>query len=373
MTTMAMTPRATLQPGQRAPNFALPNSDGQMERLYDRFVGNLVILFFFSSQESPEAVQELRGFVARPEALVASGTAFLAVTRDKVATNAALQTSLGIRFPLYADEEGAITEGYGATPRDGVADCTSYLLDRNQRVLAVFKGGVDHADRVLAHLRDQGLVPPAGRTICAQAPVLLVPNVFDPALCARAIAAWQDSHAEGEVAMPERAYAAAATERPANTVYYNLKKRRDHVADDNLNPVLMEIVMSRLAPELRKVFQFRVGGLERFCIGAYEAQRQDYFRPHRDNITENTKHRRFAVTISLNDDYEGGGVKFAEFSEDIYKPPAGCALVFSCSLLHEALPVTRGRRLATFTFLFGQGSLPDGSRQLPVRSPSPGG
>lgn len=51
-------------------------------------------------------------------------------------------------------------------------------------------------------------------------------------------------------------------------------------------------------------------------------------RPHRDNITENTRLRRFAVTISLNDDYEGGGVKFAEFGEDIYKPPPGCALVF---------------------------------------------
>jgi predicted 2-oxoglutarate/Fe(II)-dependent dioxygenase YbiX len=31
--------------------------------------------------------------------------------------------------------------------------------------------------------------------------------------------------------------------------------------------------------------------------------------------------------------------------------PAGGAIVFSCSLLHEALPVVRGRRFALLSFL----------------------
>jgi hypothetical protein len=33
-----------------------------------------------------------------------------------------------------------------------------------------------------------------------------------------------------------------------------------------------------------------------------------------------------------------------------YRPPAGGGVVFSCSLLHEALPVTEGRRFGLFTF-----------------------
>ena len=131
----------------------------------------------------------------------------------------------------------------------------------------------------------------------------------------------------------------------------------------------MNIVMTRLAPELRKAFQFQIGGLERICIGAYEAERGDYFRPHRDNITELTKTRRFAVSIALNDDYEGGGVRFAEFSDDVYDPPVGGALVFSCSLLHEALPITRGTRIAAFTFLFGPGHRAD--KPLPVPNQAP--
>ena len=35
-------------------------------------------------------------------------------------------------------------------------------------------------------------------------------------------------------------------------------------------------------------------------------------------------------------------------------PPAGGAVVFSCSLLHEATPVTRGTRYAVLPFLYDE-------------------
>ena len=41
---------------------------------------------------------------------------------------------------------------------------------------------------------------------------------------------------------------------------------------------------------------------------------------------------------------------FAEFGRERYEAEAGGAVIFSCNLLHEALPVTRGRRFAVFTF-----------------------
>ena len=51
------------------------------------------------------------------------------------------------------------------------------------------------------------------------------------------------------------------------------------------------------------------------------------------------------------DEYEGGELMFPEYGDYRYKPPAGAAAVFACSLLHEALPVTRGRRFALLSFL----------------------
>ena len=350
MTMPMMQPPALLGFGQRGPNFGLPSVEGRLERFYDRFIGNLMVLVFYPSQAHPAALPLLCGFAERREALAAAGAAVVAVSRDSVAANAALRSSQGLGFPLYSDPEGVVMRAYGAL--DAGADVTAYLMDRNQRVLAVFQDLEDFADQVLAHLHEGGFASLPGRAVALQAPVLLVPNVFDPALCARAIEAWGGNNAEGAISVPERAYAQTAAVKPSGAVYRDLKRRLDHVADDGLNPVLMKAAMSRLKPELFKAFHFHIGRLERFCIGAYAAERGDFFRPHRDNITEKTKDRCFAASIALNDDYDGGGVKFAEFSEDVYDPPVGGALVFSCSLLHEAMPVTRGTRFAAFTFFY---------------------
>ena len=111
----------------------------------------------------------------------------------------------------------------------------------------------------------------------------------------------------------------------------------------------------RLAPEILKVFQFEVTRIERYIVACYDAADGGYFRPHRDNTTSATAHRRFAVSINLNaEEFEGGDLRFPEFGRQTYRPPTGGAVVFSCSLLHEATPVTRGTRYATLPFLFDE-------------------
>jgi predicted 2-oxoglutarate/Fe(II)-dependent dioxygenase YbiX len=93
--------------------------------------------------------------------------------------------------------------------------------------------------------------------------------------------------------------------------------------------------------------------MERYLIACYDAAGGGYFRPHRDNTTNATLHRRFAVTINLNaEDYEGGDLRFPEFGPKSYRAPTGGAVVFSCALMHEALPVTRGKRYAFLPFLY---------------------
>ena len=60
----------------------------------------------------------------------------------------------------------------------------------------------------------------------------------------------------------------------------------------------------------------------------------------------------FAISLNLNThEYEGGELCFPEFDDHRYNPPAGGALVFSASLLHEAMPVTRGSRYVLLSFL----------------------
>jgi predicted 2-oxoglutarate/Fe(II)-dependent dioxygenase YbiX len=102
-----------------------------------------------------------------------------------------------------------------------------------------------------------------------------------------------------------------------------------------------------------RAFHFAATRLERYLVACYDASEGGYFRPHRDNQSLGTAHRRFAVSINLNaEDFDGGDIRFPEFGQRTYRPPTGGAVVFNCSLLHEATPVTRGRRYAVLPFLF---------------------
>jgi predicted 2-oxoglutarate/Fe(II)-dependent dioxygenase YbiX len=88
-------------------------------------------------------------------------------------------------------------------------------------------------------------------------------------------------------------------------------------------------------------------------LWCYEAQHHGFFNRHRDNTTKGTAHRRFAMTLNLNTgDYDGGYLRFPEFGNQLYRPGVGEALIFSCSLLHEATPITKGRRFALLSFFY---------------------
>jgi predicted 2-oxoglutarate/Fe(II)-dependent dioxygenase YbiX len=136
-------------------------------------------------------------------------------------------------------------------------------------------------------------------------------------------------------------------------VYEDLKKRRDHrLNDPEVRKPLMAMIARRISPELTKAFFYGAFKFDRVLIGCYDAERGDYFRRHRDNSTPSTEGRRFALTLNLNsEEYDGGELIFPEYGDYRYKPPTGAAVLFSCSLLHEALPVTAGRRFALLSFL----------------------
>jgi len=138
-------------------------------------------------------------------------------------------------------------------------------------------------------------------------------------------------------------------------VFDRQKKRRDaEIPDGPLREGLRQRLALRLVPEIRRAFAFEVTRIERYIVACYDAEEGGFFKPHIDNGAPQTAHRRFAVTINLNDDFEGGDLRFPEFGRRTYRAPAGGAVVFSCSLLHEATPVIAGRRYATLPFLYDE-------------------
>ncbi|PHQ61847.1 MAG: hypothetical protein COC10_11460 [Sphingobium sp.] len=139
-------------------------------------------------------------------------------------------------------------------------------------------------------------------------------------------------------------------------VDHNHKRRRDQVIEDQ---AMVDLLKARiniaLRPMIQRAFQFDATRIERFLVACYDAREGSHFRPHRDNTTKGTAHRRFACTINLNEEaFDGGELCFPEFGQRRYRAPTGGAIVFSCSLLHEALPVTRGRRYAFLPFFYDE-------------------
>ena len=179
-----------------------------------------------------------------------------------------------------------------------------------------------------------------GQLLNNTAPALMLPDVLDSELCRTLIQAWEKEHQEGGVSV--------GTD---NMMDASKKRTLEHVVTD---PALARPVVERLArrigPELVKVFNFNERfGFEGLTVMSYQADRQDFFGMHRDNPRQNLP-RRFAVSLNLNDNFEGGGLRFPEYGPHTYKPDAGAAVVFSCSLLHEALPLTQGQRWVLTTF-----------------------
>jgi predicted 2-oxoglutarate/Fe(II)-dependent dioxygenase YbiX len=131
------------------------------------------------------------------------------------------------------------------------------------------------------------------------------------------------------------------------------KRRKDYtVENEALIRQLQQRIMRRVNPEIEKVHFFKPTRMERYIVSCYAAEDGGHFRAHRDNTTRGTAHRRFAVSINLNGDFDGGEVSFPEYGSRSYKASPGGAVVFSTPLLHAVSKVTRGRRYAFLPFLY---------------------
>jgi hypothetical protein len=129
-------------------------------------------------------------------------------------------------------------------------------------------------------------------------------------------------------------------------------KSRMHVqADARLIETLDKKLCRSVFPEVEKVFYQQITYRETWKVCRYWAETEGKFAAHRDTIPPYS-HRRFAMSLALDDQYEGGGIVFPEYSEVPVALPKYTAVVFPGTLYHEIKPVTRGVRSVIISFLF---------------------
>lgn len=343
--------------GELAPHFVAPSNLRPDYNFYS-VAGRNVLLWFAASTSRPHSRALLDFMRARRSEFDDVRLSLFIVSADpEDQTQARLPDSIpGVRtlwdFDLKVAQSYGLIEASRSEPGRPVLRDGLLLLDPNLRGLRWFDTR-RAPEQTWAQIQDalSRLDPlpqgPAG----FQAPVLMIPRIFEPDFCRELIAYYESKGGTDSGYMRTRPDGSIE-----GVINYRFKRRRDcMIEDEGLAAEVRRRIQRRLIPEIAKAFRFRVTRMERYLVACYDSHEGGYFLPHRDN--DGTGHRQFAVTLNLNtEDYDGGDLKFPEYGQQTYRAPTGGACVFSCFLLHEATPVTRGIRYAFVPFLYDEAS-----------------
>lgn len=334
--------------GEPAPWF-IAASTSNPKYHFGSVAGRYVILSFLGSSSIENSQVFLRNLSQVRHFLDDDFCCFFGVTIDPEDKGRSLiQEQLpGIRF--FLDFDHRISQQFGVMNEEGLYVQCTFILDERLRVLSVIPFTADtssHVEILEKYLKNLPPLPQGEATI--QAPILVVPRIFELSLC-QALMDYYNTNGGAESGFMREINGQTVAIRDEQ-----FKRRRDQeIEDETLKNAAMYRIHDRLVPEIHKAFQFYANRIERHIVACYDSETGGFFRPHRDNTTKGTAHRRFAVSLNLNTgEYEGGMLRFPEFGQQTYTAPPGGAIVFSCSLLHEATPVTKGKRYAYLPFLY---------------------
>jgi peroxiredoxin Q/BCP len=134
----------TLQPGDPAPDFTLPDQNGVPHALSD-YRGGWVVLFFYPKDDTPGCTREACSFRDRYAEIQALGATVIGISVDPVSRHARFVTKYSLPFTLLSDAEKEIVREYGVWGEkrfmgrvfDG-SHRVSFLIDPEGRIARVY-------------------------------------------------------------------------------------------------------------------------------------------------------------------------------------------------------------------------------------------
>ena len=148
--------------GVPAPDFTLPDQDGEARKLSD-YRGRPVVLYFYPKDDTPGCTKEACAFRDRLSEIEGLGAVVLGVSADSVESHQKFTEKYTLNFPLLADTEHAVAEKYGAWREKNMYGRVSmgiqrstYLIGADGRIARLWKKvSVDgHDADVIAALQE---------------------------------------------------------------------------------------------------------------------------------------------------------------------------------------------------------------------------
>ena len=126
-------------------------------------------------------------------------------------------------------------------------------------------------------------------------------------------------------------------------------KNRCHIHPDKELEIEIDNKLSRsVFPEIKKIYYFDVKYRELYKICSYNSESNGKFHAHRDT-PHPYQHRKYAMSLFLNDDYTGGEFELPEYNLKI-KPEKNSAIIFPGICSHKVNTILSGKRKVIITF-----------------------
>ena len=97
--------------GTKAPDFTLPDQNGELRKLSD-YRGQKVILYFYPKDMTPGCTKQACGFAELYPQFLERGAVVLGVSKDSVASHKKFEEKYGLPFTLLADSEKEVIQSY---------------------------------------------------------------------------------------------------------------------------------------------------------------------------------------------------------------------------------------------------------------------
>ena len=134
-----------LDVGTKAPDFTLPDKDGNAVSLHD-FAGRKVILYFYPKDDTPGCTKQACGFAALYPEFEEAGAVVIGISKDSAASHQKFVTKYDLPFVLLADPELDVIKAYDVWVEKSMfgkkymgTERSTYVIDENGVIVKAFQ------------------------------------------------------------------------------------------------------------------------------------------------------------------------------------------------------------------------------------------
>lgn len=148
----------SMNKGNEAPTFSLPNQDGNIISMSDHFGKKPVVIFFYPAASSPGCTAEACSFRDQHEDFVDAGAAVFGISKDDEEAQSRFKHRHEFPFDLLADTSGKVHKLYDVGKIMGfLPSRITYVIDKEQKVRLISDSNVfmgKHASEALDMVRE---------------------------------------------------------------------------------------------------------------------------------------------------------------------------------------------------------------------------